>query len=39
VTFVYKLESPEVYGFVNPIVLLELPKRVEIRTKMSMPMP
>jgi hypothetical protein len=39
VTFVYKLEAPEVYGFVNPTVLLELPNRVEIRAKMPMPMP
>ena len=39
VTFVYKLEAPEVFGFVNPTVLLELPSRVEVRTKMSMPMP
>jgi outer membrane biosynthesis protein TonB len=39
VTFVYKLESPEVYGFVNPTVLLELPSRVEVRTKMPMVMP
>ncbi|HEX6504070.1 MAG TPA: energy transducer TonB [Terriglobales bacterium] len=34
VTFTYKLEKPEVFGFVNPTVLLELPNRVEIRTKM-----
>jgi Gram-negative bacterial TonB protein C-terminal len=39
VTFVYKLESPEVNGFVNPTVLLELPSRVEVRTKMPMAMP
>lgn len=39
VTFVYKLEAPEVYGFVNPTVLLELPSRVEVRTKMPMAMP
>jgi outer membrane biosynthesis protein TonB len=39
VTFVYKLESPEVYGFVNPTVLLELPTRVEVRTRMPMAMP
>jgi len=39
VTFVYKLESPEVYGFVNPTVLLELPNRVEVRSKMPMAMP
>jgi hypothetical protein len=39
VTFVYKLEPPEVYGFVNPTVLLELPNRVEVRTKMPMAMP
>jgi len=36
---VYKLESPEVYGFVNPTVFLELPSRVEVRTKMPMVMP
>lgn len=39
VTFVYKLEAPEVYGSVNPTVLIELPNRVEVRTKMPMPMP
>ena len=39
ITFVYKLEKPEVYGFVNPTVLLELPARVEIHTKMPMAMP
>ena len=39
VSFVYKLESPEVYGFVNPTLLLELPNRVEIRSKMPMTMP
>jgi len=39
VTFVYKLESPEVYGFVNPTVLLELPTRVEVRTKKPMAVP
>ena len=39
VTFVYKLEEPEVYGFVNPIVLLELSNRVEVRAKLPLPMP
>ena len=39
VTFVYKLEAPELYELVNPTVLLELPNRVEVRTKMPMPMP
>jgi hypothetical protein len=39
VTFIYKLESPEAYGLVNPTVLLELPNRVEIRTKMPLAMP
>jgi hypothetical protein len=39
VTFVYKLEAPEVYGFVNPTVWLNLPNRVEVRVKMPMPMP
>jgi outer membrane biosynthesis protein TonB len=39
VIFVYRLESPEVYGFVNSTVSLELPNRVEIRTKMPMAMP
>ena len=34
VTFVYKLEKQEVSGPVNPTVVLELPNRVEIRTKM-----
>ena len=34
-TFVYKLEKQEVFGFVNPTVFLDLPSRVEIRTKMS----
>ena len=35
VTFVYKLDKQEVFGFVNPTVLLDLPSRVEIRTRMS----
>lgn len=39
VTFVYKLEAPEVYGFVNPTVLLELPNRVEVRTNLAKPTP
>ena|SRR5215469_14740999 len=39
VTFVYKLEAPEVYEFVNPTVLLELPNRVEVRTKLAKPTP
>ncbi len=34
VVFIYKLERPDVFGFVNPTLLLELPNRVEIRTKM-----
>jgi outer membrane biosynthesis protein TonB len=34
VSYIYKLESQEVFGFVNPTVLLDLPSRVEIRTKM-----
>jgi hypothetical protein len=33
VTFVYSLEQPEVFGFVNPSIVLQLPTRVEIRTK------
>ena len=39
VTFVYKLEGPEVYPFANSRVLLELPKRVEIRSNPPMTMP
>ena len=39
VTFVYKLEPPEVYGFVNSIVLLELPTHVEVRSKLPMMTP
>lgn len=35
VTFVYKLEQPEVDGAVNSRVLLEYPNRVEIRAKMA----
>ncbi len=34
VTFIYKLEEPEVYGFVNPTILLNPPSRVEVRTKL-----
>ena len=34
-TFQYKLEKREVSGFVNPIVVLDLPNRVEIRTRMA----
>jgi TonB family protein len=34
VTFTFKLEPPEVYGPVNPTIQLDLPTRVEIRTKM-----
>jgi hypothetical protein len=34
VTFVYKLDKQEAVGFVNPTVILDLPSRVEIRTKM-----
>jgi TonB family protein len=40
VRFVYKLEAPRVYGFANSTVLLELPNRIEVRTKrgpMAMP--
>ena len=37
VTFVYKVEGPEVFGDVNPTVLLELPNHVEVRTKMPRP--
>ncbi|HEX7287733.1 MAG TPA: hypothetical protein VF532_16210 [Candidatus Angelobacter sp.] len=33
VTFVYSLEGTEVAGSVNPSLFLELPTRVEIRTK------
>ncbi len=33
-TFIFKLEPPEVYGPVNPTIQLDLPTRVEIRTKM-----
>jgi TonB family protein len=39
VTFVYKLDEPEVYPFANSRVLLELPNRVEIRTNMPKTMP
>jgi TonB-like protein len=39
VTFVYKLEQPEVYGSVNPTLLIELPHRVAVRTKMPIAMP
>ena len=35
VSFVYKLESPEVFGFANSSVSLDLPTRVEVRTKLS----
>ena len=34
VIFVYKLEKQEVSGFANPTLLLELPNRVEVRTKL-----
>jgi hypothetical protein len=34
VTFVYKVERPEVFGLVNPTVTLDLPYHVEVRTKM-----
>jgi len=34
VAFIDKLEKPQVFSFVNPTVLLELPNWVEIRTKM-----
>jgi outer membrane biosynthesis protein TonB len=34
ITFVYKIEPPEVYGPINPTIILNLPNRVEIRTKM-----
>jgi len=34
VTFIYKLEEPEVFGFVNPTILADLPRRVEIHTKL-----
>ncbi len=34
VIFDYKLEKQEVSGFVNPTEVLELPNRIEIRTKM-----
>jgi hypothetical protein len=37
ILFVYKLDKQEVVGFVNPTVLLDLPSRIEIRTKMSRP--
>lgn len=33
VTFVYSLDPSEVYGLVNPSLTLQLPLRVEIRTK------
>jgi len=33
VTFVYSIDPIEVFGFVNPSVVLQLPTRVEIRTK------
>lgn len=35
VIFDYKLEQQEVSGFVNPTLVLDLPNRVEIRTKMK----
>lgn len=34
VMFVYKVERPEVFRFVNPTVMLDLPYRVEIHTRM-----
>ena len=34
-TFAYKLDKQEVHGFVNPTVILDLPSRVEVRTKMN----
>jgi hypothetical protein len=33
VTFAYMLEEGEVPGFANPTIVLQLPTRVEIRTK------
>jgi len=33
VAFVYSIDPVEVFGFVNPSIVLQLPTRVEIRTK------